>query len=54
LEESYFGAVLRGLAVFVATRLVVAFFPTFVDFLEVLPAIVSTPGLYRSRKGREF
>ena len=35
---------LRGLAAFAATRLAAAFFATFADFLDVLPAIVFTPG----------
>src|SRR6516165_3907529 len=38
-----FGAVLRDLIAFVATRLAVAFFATFADFLGVLSAIVFTP-----------
>ena len=37
---------LRGLAAFAATRLAAAFFPTFADFLDILPAIVFTPGLW--------
>jgi hypothetical protein len=36
---------LRGLAAFAATRLAAAFFASFADFLDVLPAIVFTPGL---------
>jgi hypothetical protein len=36
-----------GLAAFAATRLAAAFFATFADFLDVLPAIVFTPGLRR-------
>ena len=36
---------LRGLAAFAATRLTAAFFATFADFLDVLPAIVFTPVL---------
>src|SRR2546426_2379258 len=40
-------AALRGLAAFAATRLAAAFFATFADFLDVLPAIVFTPGLLR-------
>ncbi len=38
-----FGAALRGLAAFAATRLAAASFATFADFLDVLPAIVFTP-----------
>src|SRR5687768_128084 len=36
---------LRGLAAFAATRSAAAFFATFADFLDVLPAIAFTPGL---------
>ena len=36
---------LRGLAAFAATRLEAAFFATFADFLDVLLAMVFTPGL---------
>jgi hypothetical protein len=35
-----FGAALRGLAAFAATRLATAFLATFADFLDVLPVIV--------------
>src|SRR5262249_20207569 len=38
-----FGAVLRDLIAFVTTRVAVAFFSTFADFLGVLSAIVFTP-----------
>jgi hypothetical protein len=34
---------LRGFAGFAATRLAAAYFATFADFLDVLPAIVFTP-----------
>ena len=37
-----FGAVLRGLAAFAATRLAAAFFATFVDLMDVLLAIAFT------------
>src|SRR2546430_9382624 len=36
---------LRGVAAFGATRLVAAFLATLADFVDVLPAIVFTPGL---------
>jgi hypothetical protein len=40
LRDCAFGAVLRGLAAFAATRLAAAFFATVADFLDVLLAIV--------------
>jgi hypothetical protein len=39
LRDCDFGAVLRGLAAFAATRLAAAFFANFADFLDVLLAI---------------
>jgi hypothetical protein len=36
---------LCGLAAFAATRLAPAFFATFADFVDVLAAIVFSPGL---------
>jgi hypothetical protein len=42
LRDCDFGAVLRGLAAFAATRLAAAFFATFVDLMDVLLAIAFT------------